>query len=133
MNRRTLLIAAGLAALGLITALFVLGGDDVNGFTFAVVAVLLAADLVGVYFIMQYGLQHDGLPHVGSVEETESIQKLRRMNAERLAKVEAGRARAALTAGSTAEATTDGAPAAPKRQSSRRRAAPAAEGEAAAE
>lgn len=128
MDRRTLSIAGGLAALGLLVALYVL--RDAGAFTLAIVAVLFAADLVGVYFIMQFGLAHDGLPHVDTPENSSAVQKLRQMNAVRLAKVEAGRARAALTAGS--EVAAPAAEAAPKRTASRRGgakadAAPAAE------
>jgi hypothetical protein len=116
-----------LVAIGIATAVFVLRGG-IDGFGIAVVAALFAVDLVGVYFIMQYGLSHDGLPHVDKADDAESVQKLRQMNAQRIAKIEAGRARAALTAG-TDKPAAEAAPAAPKRAASRRRAAP--EGEAA--
>lgn len=122
MDRRTLSIAGGLAAAGLLVALYVL--RDAGAFTLIIVGTLFAADLVGVYFIMQYGLAHDGLPHVDTVDSSDAVKKLREMNAARLAKVEAGRARAALTAG--AEAAPAAAEAAPKRAASRRR-APAGE------
>jgi len=118
MNSRIWSVAGGLAALGLATALYIM--RDVGGFTLVVISLLLIADLVGVYFIMQFGLSHDGLPHVDSAENSASVQKLIQMNEIRLAKVEAGRARAALTAGDAPAVATE---AAPKRASSRRRAA----------
>ncbi len=124
MNSRIWTIAGGFAALGLATTLYIL--RDVGGFTLVVISVLLASDLVGVYFMMQFGLSHDGLPHVDSAENSASVQKLIQMNEVRLAKVEAGRARAALTAGADAPAPV-AADAAPKRTASRRRAAPTAE------
>jgi hypothetical protein len=132
MNQRNLLIVAGLAAVGLLATLYVMHGD-ISPFTFVVVMVLFAADLIGVYFIMQYGLSHDGLPHVEASGDTESVQKLRQMNAQRLAKIEAGRARAALTAGSGAADGAQSDKPAPKRAQSRRRAAAEASAEAAAE
>lgn len=128
MDRRTLSIAGGLAAAGLLVALFVL--RDAGAFTLAIVGTLFAADLVGVYFIMQYGLSHDGMPHVDTPENSAAVQKLREMNAVRLAKVEAGRAQAVLTAGTEAAPAGE---AAPKKAASRRRAAPAGDAAPAAE
>jgi|GEM_PF-1752101 len=121
MNSRIGWVAGAFAALGLATAWFIL--RDTGGFTLVVISILLAADLVGVYFVMQFGLSHDGLPHVDSAENSASVQKLIQMNEVRLAKVEAGRARAALTAGDLPAAVTVGE-VAPKRTASRRRAAP---------
>ncbi|MBV6437085.1 MAG: hypothetical protein AELANPGJ_02364 [Anaerolineae bacterium] len=64
----------------------------------AIVA-LIGLDIVGVYFILRLGVDHSGLLEPETPEESPAVQRLRQLNAERLERIEAARAHAALPAG----------------------------------
>jgi hypothetical protein len=55
-------------------------------------------DAVGVFYILKYGVRH-GEPTPKKPEDSPAVRALRQMNAERAARIEAARARAALPAG----------------------------------
>ncbi len=68
------------------------GVRPVSGITLFWVVVLGVLDAIAVYFIMKYGVQH-GEPSPEKPEESQAVEAIRKMNAERLAKIESARAR----------------------------------------
>lgn len=71
-------------------------------FALIVVVALIGMDVIGVYYIMRLGLKHEGLHEPLKPEDSEAVQRLRKLNAERLEKIEAARAKGALPAGEPA-------------------------------
>ncbi len=69
-----------------------------DGSTFVWLVVLGILDGVAVFMIMKYGIRH-GEPTPRKPEDSPAVAELRRVNAERLAKIEAARARTALQSG----------------------------------
>ncbi|MBK9126027.1 MAG: hypothetical protein IPM16_23265 [Chloroflexi bacterium] len=68
-------------------------------FTLIVIIALIGIDIIAVYYIMRLGLKHEGLHEPLKPDESVAVQRLRKLNAERLEKIEAARAKAALPAG----------------------------------
>lgn len=69
-----------------------------TGATIIWVILLGGLDALFVYFMMRRGLQHNG--HAPEKpEESHAVMQLRAINAERVAKIEAARARQQLPAG----------------------------------
>ena len=63
-----------------------------SGVTLFWVLVLGVLDTVAVFIIMKYGVQH--LEHApNKPEDSHAVEQIRKLNAERLAKIEAARAK----------------------------------------